>query len=401
MPHARALALLVFVAPQLAFVGCSNAANAVPPSSSSGDASLGGASDASLPLDGARADAGGLANGPLWAFTGSSDGKIRSFVVDVAAATLTPRGMVAAGTNPSFLAVDAKQSRVFAVDESSSEVLSFSFDPRDGSFAPTGKTATLGAGPAHVSVSPSGAHVLVANYTGGTVSVFPVRGDGSLGAATDTKSPGAKAHMAITSADGAYAFVPCLGANLIAQYTFSAGKLSPNAPPSVGAPAGAGPRHLAFHPSGKWAFGINETASTMTTYAYDASSGKLSPADTVSTLPPGTTTANTCAEVAVHPSGGFVYGSNRGHDSIAIFGIDPATGKLTLAATEPSRGQTPRSFALDDGGTLLVVANQKSATAGAGNLAVFRVGAGGKLAAAGPPITGLGSPAFVGVSRFP
>ncbi len=373
----------------------------VAPPGGDGGVVVGG--DAAIETDaGAAADTGTPGpKGPLYAFTGSSDGKIRAFAVDVAAATLTPKGETTAGGNPSFVAVDTKNGRVFAVDESSSEVLAFSFDPKTAAFTPHGKTGTLGAGPAHVSVSPSGASVLVANYTGGSVSVFPVQGDGSLGAASDTKSPGAKAHLAITSANGAYAFVPCLGANIIAQYTFSAGKLTANSPASVSPPAGAGPRHLAFHPSEKWAFGINELASTMTTYGYDAATGKLSTKDTVSTLPAGTATANTCAEVAVHPGGAFVYGSNRGHDSIAIFSLDQATGKLTLATTEPARGQTPRSFGLDDTGALLVVANQKTGTAGVGNLAVFRVDAAGKLAAAGSPITGVGSPAFVGLFRFP
>jgi 6-phosphogluconolactonase len=360
-----------------------------------------GGPDASILADGGPApEAGVPPKGPLFAFTGSSDGKIRVFAVDVPAGTLAPRGEVGAGTNPSFLAVDTKNARVFAVDESSSEVLAFGFDPKTAAFTPRGKTGTLGAGPAHVSVSPSGAHVLVANYTGGSVAVFPVDAAGSLGAAADTKSPGPKAHLAITSANGAYAFVPCLGANIIAQYTFTSGKLAPNDPASVSPPAGAGPRHLAFHPGEKWAFGINETASTMTTYAYEATTGKLAAKDTVSTLPAGTTTPNTCAEVAVHPAGGVVYGSNRGHDSVAVFTLDAPTGKLTLAANEPTRGQIPRSFALDDTGTLLVVANQRSATAGAGNLAVFRVDGAGKLAPVGSPITGVGSPAFVGLFRF-
>ena len=163
----------------------------------------------------------------------------------------------------------------FAVDESGGEVLAFGFDPQTAAFTARGKTSTLGAGPAHVSVSPGGGSVLVANYGGGSVAVFPVLADGSLGAASDTKSPGAKAHQIITSASGAYAFVPCLGANFIAQYSFAGGKLTANSPATVSPPAGAGPRHLAFVPSQKWALGINETASSMTSYAYDSASGKL------------------------------------------------------------------------------------------------------------------------------
>lgn len=376
----------------LAVVGCSSTTGG------------GSAVDAGTPDGGAAADAAApdaAARGPVYAFTGSSDGQIRAFLVDVATGTLSPRGATAAGANPSFLAVDPGRGRVFAVDETNSEVLAFGFDPQTAAFTPRGKTATLGAGPAHVAVSPSGSSVLVANYGGGSVAVFPVLGDGSLGAASDTKSPGAKAHQVITSASSAYAFVPCLGANLIAQYLFSGGKLTANTPASVSPPAGAGPRHLAFHPTQKWAFGINETASSMTTYAYDATSGTLTSRATVSTLPAGTTTPNTGAEVVVHPGGGYVYGSNRGLDTIAIFTLDAATGALTLAGNEPTRGQVPRSFGLDDSGALLVVANQRTAaTPNLGNLVVFRVSAGGTLSPVGAPIVGVGSPAFVGLFRF-
>lgn len=376
----------------LTTLGCSTTTGGgTPPDAASRDLS---AADAASP------DAA-TAQGPVYAFTGSSDGQIRVFRVDVAAGTLTAKGATTAGVNPSFLAVDPKNSRVFAVDESSSEVLAFAFDPQTATLTPRGKQGSQGAGPAHVSVSPSGGSVLVANYGGGTVAAFPVLGDGSLGAASDSKSPGAKAHLAITSASGAYAFVPCLGANLIAQYLFSGGKLTPNTPASVSPPAGAGPRHLAFHPSAKWAFGINETASSMTTYAYDATTGKLTPQNTVSTLPPGTTTPNTGAEVAVHPAGGYVYGSNRGLDTIAIFTLDTATGALTLTGNEPTRGQVPRSFGIDDTGTLLVVANQRTAAnPNQGNLAIFRIGTGGTLTPIGTPLSGVGSPAFVGLFRF-
>ena len=135
--------------------------------------------------------------------------------------------------------------------------------------------------------------------------------------------------------------------------------------------------------------------------AYDAAAGRLSPQATVSTLPAGNTTANTGAEVAVHPAGSFVYGSNRGLDTIAIFSLDAATGQVTLIGNEPTRGQVPRSFAIDDTGTLLVVANQRTAaTPNLGNLVVFRIDAGGKLTAIGSPIVGVGSPAFVGLFRF-
>jgi 6-phosphogluconolactonase len=234
-------------------------------------------------------------------------------------------------------------------------------------------------------------------YTAKKVGVFPVGAGGALGAAADAQSPGDKAHLAITSPSGGYAFVPCLGAGIVAQYTFDAdkGKLAPNPAGNASPPPGSGPRHLAFHPSERFAYGVNELTSTLTTYTYDKSKGTLAPLETKSTLPAGFAQTNTGAEVAVHPNGRFVFASNRGHDSIAAFSIDASSGLVTPLGHTPTGGKTPRSFALDAKGAFLFVANQASDTVQA-----FRVDAAtGGLTALGAP-RAAPKPTFVGLFAF-
>jgi 6-phosphogluconolactonase len=241
--------------------------------------------------------------------------------------------------------------------------------------------------------------VLVANYTAGSTAVFPILPNGSLGAATDVKSPGTNAHLAITNPSGGFVFVPCLGSNFIAQYTFDAtqGKLAPNAPATVSPPPASGPRHLAFHPNEKFAYGINETASTMSAYGFDVGTGRLTLIQTLSTIPSNFASPNTGAEVAMNPSGGFVYGSNRGHDSIVTFAVNAATGQLTLVGHEPTGGKTPRSFAVDPAGTFLFAANQAS-----GTVSGFRLDPGtGKPVPLPGPANMVPSPTFVGAWRVP
>lgn len=357
----------------------------------------GGLEDGAAPSE-AGADASTL--GALYTFTGSGDGKIRVYAVDDATGAWTAKGSVTAGANPSFLAMNVAKSRLYAVDESGGNVLAFSFDAKAGTLAALGApVSSQGAGPTHLSLDPSGKWVLVANYTGGSTAVLPVQADGTLGAATDVKSPGQKAHLAITNPSGGFAFVPCLGSNIVAQFTLDGaqGKLVANTPPSVSPPAGAGPRHLAFLPGEKFAFGINELQSSVTGYAFDKATGRLSVLQTVSSLPAGFGSANTGAEIAVHPGGGFVYVSNRGHDSIATFSVNGATGALTLVGHEPTGGQTPRSFAVDPGGKYLFAANQNS-----GTVTGFRLdpGSGKPVALGGAPNT-VPSPTFVGAWRFP
>jgi 6-phosphogluconolactonase len=240
--------------------------------------------------------------------------------------------------------------------------------------------------------------VMVANYGDGTTAVLPVGADGKLGAATDTKTVGAEAHMIVADPSNQWVFVPCKGMDYVAQFRFdvNAGTLAPNATPHVPTAAGAGPRHLAFHPNGKLAYLINENASTMTALALDPATGRLTEIETKSTLPVGFTGSNTGAEVWVHPSGKWVYGSNRGDDSIVEFAIDATTGRLTLVGHTKTGGATPRDFTLDPSGAFLYAANQ-----GSGTITAFAIdGAQGTLAAMGAPFAAT-SPSFVGLVHLP
>ncbi len=196
-----------------------------------------------------------------------------------------------------------------------------------------------------------------------------------------TREVPSHAHSVNLDAANRFAFVADLGLDKVFVYRFdpAAGKLSPNQPPAVKVAPGAGPRHLAFDPTGRFAYVIDELDSTITVFWYDAENGTLSRIQVVSTLPKDFRGENTCAEVAVHPSGKFVYGSNRGHDSLAIFSVDPASGKLSLEGHESTQGKTPRNFAIDPTGSFLLAANQDS-----DSVVVFRIdGATGRLRATG------------------
>ncbi|MGH2367131.1 MAG: lactonase family protein, partial [Chloroflexota bacterium] len=235
-----------------------------------------------------------------------------------------------------------------------------------------------GAGPCHVSVHPTGRHVFVANYGSGHVAALPIQADGQLGAATDVvqhkgKGPDARrqagphAHFITPDPAGRYVLACDLGIDQVLVYRWDgaaggAGKLVPNDPPAAAAPPGAGPRHLAFHPSARFVYVLNEIASTLSAFAYDPERGTLQMLETVSTLPEGFAGRNSTAQIVVHPSGRFVYGSNRGHDSIAIFAIAQDTGKLTALGHESTQGQTPRNFNVDPTGTFLLAANQNTNT---------------------------------------
>jgi len=248
--------------------------------------------------------------------------------------------------------------------------------------------------------------VLVANYSGGSVCVLPVREDGSLGDATDlvqhrgssvhgVRQAGPHPHYVTFDRGGQCVFVCDLGMDKVMIYRMDAarGALEPHATPWVPARPGAGPRQIVFHPQGDFAYTINELDSTITAFRYDAAGGIPSEMQTVSTLPPGFTGQSTGAEMEVSPSGDCLYASNRGHDSIAMFAIDRSEGTLTCTGHQSTRGRTPRGFALDGAGEWLIAANQDSDT-----IAVFRVDrASGRLTPVGDP---LASPKPVCVKFF-
>jgi 6-phosphogluconolactonase len=228
-----------------------------------------------------------------------------------------------------------------------------------------------------------GKNVLVANYNSGSAAVLPVKEDGSLAEASSvvqhsgsgpdpSRQRGPHAHSINVSPDNRFAIVADLGLDNVFVYRFDSDKglLEPNDPPYVKVAPGAGPRHFAFHRDGRFAYVINEMASTVTAFAYDRSRGVLKELQTITTLPKGFTGRSTTAEVQVHPSGRYLYGSNRGHDSVAVFSIDAREGTLTLVEITPTQGKTPRNFGIDPTGAFLLAAHQDT-----DNVVVFRVDA--------------------------
>jgi 6-phosphogluconolactonase len=315
-----------------------------------------------------------------------------------ATGALTPTSSTPAfRANPSFLAIDPAGTALYAVSEASSRVGAYAIDQTTGALTFINDQPSGGTGPAHVFVDRGGGYVLVANYSSGTIAVLPIRADHGIDPFQQMLSAGANAHMILTDPTNRFAFVPCLGADHVAQYTFDAGTgmLTPNLPRVMTA-AGAGPRHLAFSPDGKRAYLINEVDSTLTALTLDGATGRLTPVQTITTLPVGFTGTNTTAEVWVHPSGKYVFGSNRGHNSIVTFSVDPTAGTLTLVGHTPTQGMTPRDFTLDPSGHFVFVANQASS-----NVVTFAFDAtSGALSAVGAPI-GVPSPSFVGIVALP
>lgn len=361
-------------------------------------------------LDGTKSDAsiandGGLdaeiapTLGPLFLFVGSSDGQVRVYDVDPNTGVLTSKKQSGAGKNPSFLAFDPTRRRVVAVDEieGMGKVRSFGFEPTTGALTEIDVKPAGGAGSTHLSLDPTGKWVVVANYTGGNMSILPLDQDGKLGDPSDSKASGAKSHWAGTNPSGTHVFVPALGANVVAEYTLDAktGTLTDNGTAAL--PVTAGPRHLAFHPSESWAYVINESAITVTTFAFDRTTGKLTPKNTLSALPDGQDKSGVSgAEIAVHPSGKHVYASTRGFNSIAHFTVDASNGALSLVENTPTGASQPRSFGMSPEGTLLYAGNQSS-----NQVVGFRIVlATGALEPLGPPLE-VPTPTFVGLARMP
>ena len=348
-------------------------------------------------------------------YVGGYRPEILGFRLDLAAGTLTPAGSTPAGTAPSFLAWEQSAKVLFALDEiGAGQVTAFAIaqssdrraGQKTGALTPLNTVFSAGFDPAHLSVDHTGRWLLVANYAGkppGTVSVLPIGADGHLGAPTDTRDlgPGTKPHMIITDPTNRYVFVPCKGGPYVSQLRFDAatGKLTANSPDRVTWPGARAPRHITFHPDGRFAYVIDERALTMTALAYDRTTGRLTPRQTISTLPPGVvaTAGFSAAALLVHPAGKFLYGSNRGHDSIVIYRLDKASGRLTLVGHETRELKQPRHFTIDPTGTLLLVANE-----GADSITVFRIDQKtGRLALLGQPVPAGTRPTFVGVTMLP
>ena len=311
--------------------------------------------------------------------SGESEG-IYALELDPDSGAMRLLGLAAPADHPSFLAAHPSADVVYAVSELSTPdgddggiLHVFSLDGKTGRLTLKERAPTLGAWPCHVSLDPAGRFAMVANYLSGSVTTFALHPDGSLAGRRDHRrhqgsGPVADRqdrphpHAIQTDPFGRFALVPDLGADRLVVYRLDQelGKLLDHEPPYAQLHPGAGPRHIVFHPSGRFVYCINELDSTVTAFRYDAETGALAPIETVSTLPRDFSGGSTCAEIQIHPTGRFLYGSNRGHDSIAVYRIDEASGSLTLLGHEPTQGRTPRHFSLAPTGKILLAANQES-----------------------------------------
>lgn len=328
----------------------------------------------------------------LWVYVGcytrnDAEG-IGQYELDLGSGALRKLAVTPGVKNPSFVAIHPSRKFLYSVAEVDAvagkpggAIAAFVIDADTGKLRQLNAVSTGGAGPCHLIVDKAGRHVLAANYGGGSVCALGIADDGQLTPATAfvqhvgssvlPRQQGPHAHSINLDAANRFAVAADLGLDKLLVYRFDVerGTLTPNDPPSTSLPPGAGPRHFAFHPDGRHAYVINEINQTLTALDYDAESGRLTPIHALSTLPEGLVVeGNSTAEVVVHPSGKFVYGSNRGHDSIAIFAIDAATGRITARGHQSTRGKTPRNFAIEPTGQFLLAANQQS-----GTIAVFRI----------------------------
>ena len=311
--------------------------------------------------------------------SGESEG-IYLCEMDSETGALTRQGVTKGVVNPSFLAIHPSQKYLYAVNEvgdfqgeKSGAVSAFAIDAATGKLTLLNQQSSLGGAPCHLVVDAAGKNVLVANYTGGSIACLPIASDGRLRAASSSvqhegssvnprRQEGPHAHSINLDAANKFAIVGDLGLDQVLVYRFDSGQgtLVANDPPGIAVKPGAGPRHFSFHPGGRFGYVINELQRTVTAFAYDAATGSFQTLQTISTLPPGAKPVGSTAEVRVHPNGKFLYGSNRGHDSIVVYRINQDTGKLTYVENESTQGKTPRNFTLDPTGKFLLAENQQS-----------------------------------------
>jgi len=318
---------------------------------------------------------------------GKSEG-IYCFRLDPETGALSLVGTTGGVQNPSFVTLHPSGQFLYSVSEvgqangrPGGAVAALAVDRGSGALTLLNQQSSGGTGPCHVNVDRTGKYVLVANYASGSTAMLPIQADGSLGEASDfhqhagssadpRRQAGPHAHSANLAPDNRFAFICDLGLDQVLSYRLdlAAGAFPPNDPPYATLHPGAGPRHMVFHPSGRYAYVINELDSTLTAFGYDAARGALTEIQTITTVPEGFDGTNYPADVHVSQDGRFLYGSNRGHDSIVVYAIDGETGVLTYIEHVSTQGRTPRNFAIDPTGTYLVAANQDS-----DNLVVFRI----------------------------
>lgn len=315
---------------------------------------------------------------------GKADG-IYTTRLDQGNGAVTQPHVTAKIDDPSFLVIEPQGRYLYAVEELSNggHVAAFAIDQTTGALSLLNRQPSHGADPAHISVDRTGRWIMVANYTSGSIAVYPINGDGTLGDATSiiqhegksidpSRQAGPHAHFILSDPANHFVLVADLGMDKIMVYRLDTtkGTLTPNDPPFAAMEPGSGPRHFVFHPNGRYVFVINELNSSVTACTYDADHGVLTPIQHLSTLPADFDGNNSCAAIQIAPSGRFLYGSNRGHNSIALFAVDDATGQLTSNGYVSTGGENPRDFALEPQGTLLLAANQDSDT-----VVIFRVDA--------------------------
>lgn len=312
-------------------------------------------------------------------------------------------GLAAEVVNPSYLAIAPGGGRLLAVNEVATldgqpggGLTSFAISPQTGLLTRINQINSGGAAPCYVTVDPDGEYVLAANYSGGNLIVAPVGRDGRLGAASDRvqhsgtggnpqRQSGPRAHCVVFAPDRRHVVAVDLGIDKVLIYRWDArrGRLLSSTPGELRTRPGAGPRHIDFHPNGRFAAVINELDSTLISCAWDGAKGVLTEIQTVPTLPAGFAGVNYCADVHFHPGGRFVYGSNRGHDSLAIWQIDPKTGRLNQVGHEATGGRNPRNFVIDPTGRWLLAANQ-----GSDSIILFRIDPStGRLTRTGEPVS--------------
>jgi len=334
-------------------------------------------------------------NNAYWIFVGTYTGRlghvdgkaegIYTYRLDNASGALTQASLAAGVVNPSYLTLDPHYRYLYAVAEvqdyqgkSGGGVVAYAVDRTSGQLTHLNEQPTVGSGPCYVSVDATGKYVLVANYGSGSVVIYPILADGKLGEASDFKQhdgssanpqrqQGPHAHSFYVAPNNRFAFVPDLGMDKVMIYRLDLvnGKLLPGDQPWVETEAGGGPRHFDIHPNRKFAYCNLEIGSKVIVFAYDEDKGALNQLQAISTLPDDFTGRSHTADLHIHPSGNFLYCSNRGHDSIAMFRIDQSSGLLTFLGAESTQGNIPRNFAINPEGTLLLAANQNSSNVAA------------------------------------
>lgn len=314
-------------------------------------------------------------------YTRTTSKGIYALRLDGETGKLSAPEVVATTANPTFVAFSPDKRHLYAVSEGDTLAVPFAVNLATGKLCPDETRQSGGKAPCHLMVDHTGRTLVVAHYHHGIVASLAINEDGSLGPVKSLhqhsghgivpdRQEAAHVHSVNISPDNRFVIVCDLGLDQVFTYALdaAAATLTPAVTPFVSTAPGAGPRHSAFSTDGRFLFVINELNSTLTCYRYDSIAGGLSPVDTQSTLPAGYDGETTTAEVRVHPNGQFVYGSNRGHDSIAVFGFDSATGRLVPIAHTSTGGRNPRNFTLSPDGQWLIAANQNS-----DSLTVFRV----------------------------